>query len=74
MSNLLTMTQVCELMGNVSAATVYRHIQARTFPRPIKLFDGGVAVRWLEDEVVAALDARKAARVTETPRAVRRAP
>ncbi len=40
-----------EATTGLSRSTIYHHMQAGTFPKPIKL--GAKAVGWLESEVVA---------------------
>jgi prophage regulatory protein len=45
-----------EATTGLSRSTIYQHMQAGTFPKPIRL--GAKAVGWLESEVVAWIMAR----------------
>ena len=45
-----------ETTTGLSRSTIYQHMQAGTFPKPIRL--GAKAVGWLESEVVAWIKAR----------------
>jgi predicted DNA-binding transcriptional regulator AlpA len=54
---LLDRRAVCFLLGGsrpINTATLYRHINKGTFPRPIKV---GCSSRWLRSEVEAVLQA-----------------
>ena len=56
MSNerLLRLREVKERTG-LGSSTIYRYIQAGTFPAPVKI--GGFTARWLESQVVAWINA-----------------
>lgn len=55
---LLTLDGVIRFTG-LSIPTIYRHIRCGEFPKPIKL---GRASRWVESELIAWLEAKKAER------------
>lgn len=56
MSNerLLRLREVKERTG-LGSSTIYRYIQAGTFPAPVKI--GGFTARWRESQVVAWINA-----------------
>ena len=45
-----------ETTTGLSRSTIYQHMQAGTFPKPIRL--GAKAVGWLESEIIAWIKAR----------------
>ena len=45
-----------EATTGLSRSTIYQHMQAGVFPRPVRL--GPKAVGWLESEVLAWIEAR----------------
>ncbi len=47
-----------EATTGLSRSTIYQHMQAGTFPKPIRLGAKLGAVGWLESEVVAWIKAR----------------
>ncbi len=49
-----------EATTGLSRSTIYQHMQAGIFPKPIRL--GPKAVGWLESEVLAWIEARTAER------------
>ena len=49
-----------ETTTGLSRSTIYQHMQAGIFPKPIRL--GPKAVGWLESEVLAWIEARTAER------------
>ncbi len=49
-----------EDITGLSRSTIYQHMQAGIFPKPVRL--GPKAVGWLEAEVLAWIEARTAAR------------
>jgi len=55
---LITVDEVVRFTG-LSVPTIYRHIRNGEFPKPIKL---GRASRWVDSELVAWLEAKKAER------------
>lgn len=55
----LRLREVCAVVG-LSRSGIYRHIQSREFPLPVKL--GAAASGWIESEVLAWCAARIAAR------------
>jgi predicted DNA-binding transcriptional regulator AlpA len=61
---LLRRRQVLELIG-MGRTALNRAVADGRFPPPIVLFEGGRVLVWDEDEVLAWLDARFAARDKE---------
>jgi predicted DNA-binding transcriptional regulator AlpA len=59
-SALLTIKEVCALLGGINPSTLYRGITAGRYPAPIHI--GPNTSRWLRDEVNAKLAQLKAAR------------
>jgi len=55
---LVTLDGVVRFTG-LSIPTIYRHIRNGKFPKPIKL---GRTSRWVESELMAWLEAKKAER------------
>ncbi|WP_159876865.1 helix-turn-helix transcriptional regulator [Aquitalea denitrificans] len=55
---LITVDEVVHFTG-LSIPTIYRHIRTGDFPKPIKLGRGS---RWVESELMAWLEAKKAER------------
>jgi prophage regulatory protein len=45
-----------EASTGLSRSTIYQHMQAGTFPKPIRL--GAKAVGWIESEILAWIEAR----------------
>ena len=58
---LLKTNEVCALLG-YCARTIRRKIQRGELPKPIKVGKGNGGVRFLETEIQALLQARKAQR------------
>ncbi len=50
---LLRLRDVTERTG-LGSSTIYRYINAGTFPAPVKI--GGVTARWLESEIAAWIE------------------
>ena len=59
-SDLLTCKQVCHLFGGIHSSTLYRGIDARRYPPPIKVRAN--TSRWLRSECEQALSAMIARR------------
>lgn len=55
---LMNLHQV-KLFSGLGATTIYRYMQEGHFPKPIKL---GRTTRWVESELIAWLEAKKAER------------
>jgi prophage regulatory protein len=51
-----------ERFAGIRRTQIYQHVQDGTFPRPIKITDGGRAIAWPEEELVAWREERLAAR------------
>jgi predicted DNA-binding transcriptional regulator AlpA len=64
MENLLDRMGVCRMFGGnrpINAATLYRGIRQRRYPKPVKI---GGSSRWLRSECEAALQAMVDGRVS----------
>jgi prophage regulatory protein len=53
MTQLLNRSDVCRLLGGISASSLYRGIAQGRYPAPVKV--GPNSSRWLLEEVEAAL-------------------
>jgi predicted DNA-binding transcriptional regulator AlpA len=51
--DLMDITEVCRLFGDVNASTIYRWVRAERVPRPLRVGPG--TSRWLRSECEAAL-------------------
>ena len=56
MTNKVLRRREVEALTGLSRATIYRHLRAGTFPRPIRLTDR--LVGWLERDIEAWLTSR----------------
>lgn len=56
---LLTGREVAVMLG-ISLPSVFRRVSDGTIPRPVKL---GAASRWPQSEIIAVIEAAKAARI-----------
>jgi prophage regulatory protein len=61
----IRLPEVCKITS-LSVSTIYDAMRSHDFPKPVKLFPGPrvkkSAVAWVEDEVLAWMDARMAER------------
>ena len=49
---LLTITEVCEILGRCRAS-IYNDVKAKRLPRPLKI---GGSIKWKTSDILAALD------------------
>ena len=52
-TDLLDISEVCRLFGDVNASTIYRWIKAERLPKPVRIGPG--TSRWVRAEVEDAL-------------------
>jgi predicted DNA-binding transcriptional regulator AlpA len=50
--DLLTIRDVCEMLGGRDPSSIYRDIAAKRWPKPIKI---GAGSRWIKAECLEAL-------------------
>jgi len=52
-TDLLDISEVCRLFGDVNASTIYRWVKAERLPKPVRIGPG--TSRWFRHECEAAL-------------------